>query len=415
MTYSMESEQAVLAALKLDNTVYDKLNLKPSDFAHPRNAQIFNLISHLIECGEAADDITITELSRKNKTPIDVVYLASLDTPLASNAEHHAGIVKEYSNKRQLEKLLLHIRDGLKEKGSEDIIEDIEKAITEIADGVGGECRYIDEILPAALEDIEKRYQARGGYTGICSGFRDLDNLTNGFQNGELIVIAARASIGKTAIAINMASHMALREKKRVGMFSCEMNSAALVNRMIACEGNVNLMNIRSGMMQQSDFQRIQDMGNRFFSSHIMIDDTANIKIMDLRSRARRMRRNGMEIIFIDYLTLISHPNKQLPRWAQVGEISKSLKQLARELDIPIIALSQVGRAAEGQEPNMAHLRQSGEIEEDADVIILLHKKRDVNDTKLIVAKNRNGPCGAIDLVFVPKYTRFVPVEKAIA
>ena len=246
------------------------------------------------------------------------------------------------------------------------------------------------------------------------SGFSDLDNLTSGFQNSEFIIIGARPSVGKTALALTMAANMSVQQRRPVGFFTLEMSAIALMQRLLASEARLDSNKIRSGLLRASDFHKITEAAGRIYDAPLFIEDSPNLKLLDLRALARRMKSNhDVGIIFIDYLTLITSEHLELARHEQIAEISRSLKALARELDLPVVALSQVRRETEGKLPNLADLRESGSIEQDADVVMFLHRERgtdeNLNDveTDLIVAKQRNGPVGRVNLAFIPEYTKF--------
>ena len=265
--------------------------------------------------------------------------------------------------------------------------------------------KWIKDVLPEVVSRLEEDFKYGGKLRGVSSGYTDIDVLTNGFQGGDLIVIGARPSIGKTALALSMATKVALQKNVMVGFFSCEMASVQLVNRLISGESRVNLR--YSKKSKEGYFDKIVNAADKLYSAAILIDDTANIGLTKLKNKARKMKRLGIKLIFVDYLTLIQHGNQRLQSYEKIGEISKSLKQLARELNISIVVMSQVNRNAEGRMPTLAHLRLSGAIEEDADIIMFLHRKRDGYETELNIAKNRNGPTDTIKLIFLPEYIRF--------
>jgi replicative DNA helicase len=408
---SQENEYAVLSAIKIDNKVYDDLGLRPSDFYIPEYAEIYLVMGLIIESGREANDMTIIAELQERKSRIKPSAVACLDYPTTANIKHHVNEIREYSKHRQIEKMIPMIKDGLETKKSADILEDIEQAITAISESAVHDIQWLKDLLYPTICEIEKLYNLKGGFTGIRSGFSKLDTLTNGFQRGDLIVIGARPSVGKTAFAMTMAINMCSKYNAVVGFFSCEMSVTQLGLRIISGQAKINLSLVKNGMMNPRDFDRINTAGEQLNKSIMAIDDTPNIRLVDLKSRARKMKRLGVQIIFVDYLTLIKHGSSNIPRHEQVGDISKNLKQLARELDIPVIALSQVTRGAEGKMPNLADLRQSGEIEEDADVIMFLHRGDGEEQTKLRVAKHRNGATDTVELYFIPQYVRFEDVS----
>ncbi len=284
-----------------------------------------------------------------------------------------------------------------------------------------------DTIVTETVNVIEKLFHAGGDYTGVPTGFPELDQFTSGFQDSEYIVIGARPSVGKTALALTMASYMAVHKKIPVGFFTLEMSGKSLMQRLLSAEAKIDSSRIRNGMLKHSDFSKLTEAAGRLYEAPLFIEDTPNIKLLELRAQARRMRKNeNIRAIFIDYIGLIeSDSRNNIPRHEQVAEVSRSLKSLARELDIPIIALSQVGRQSEGKEPTLADLRESGSIEQDADVVMFIHKQRETDkdlehnskttiETDLILAKQRNGPVGTCKLVFIPKFTRFESLAKGI-
>ncbi|MBO7517461.1 MAG: replicative DNA helicase, partial [Spirochaetia bacterium] len=284
--------------------------------------------------------------------------------------------------------------------------------------------KSVSSLVSPAFDLIQYRMGTKADCTGIPSGYSDLDSLTNGFQNSELIVIGARPSKGKTALALSMAANMAGRYKKRVGFFSLETDGMALMQRLLAGEAHVNSHRIQSGFLSDREFTKLGVAGDVIYESPMFICDTPNMRLIDLRTEARKLRaKEKIEIIFIDYIGLISSDNKDLPRHEQVAEISRSLKQLARELKIPVIVLAQVKREVKEDKPSLSDLRESGSIEQDADLVLFLHdaKKKEEKDEQdvsagkevdVIIAKNRNGPIGEVKLMFLPAYTRFEPISK---
>ena len=263
------------------------------------------------------------------------------------------------------------------------------------------------------IEIIDARYKSKNQFTGVPTGFAKLDTYTSGFQNSELIIIGARPSIGKTALALSIIQNIACEKRIPCGFFSLEMPYESIGMRLLAQEARVPMQKIRSGMLKIEDVKKIQDAAGRWFEAPLYTVDTPNMKLIDLRAVARRMVKNQeVKIIFIDYIGLISTEDPTAPVFEQVSLISKSLKALARELQIPIVALCQVARDAEGQEPNLAQLRGSGSIEQDADVVMFLHRDRlkdevVAQDAKIILAKQRNGATGDIPIMFLPAYSKF--------
>ena len=337
--------------------------------------------------------------------------------PTSANAEHYARIVLASSIRRMLaaasREIISRAYDGSLE--TQVIVKEAETKIFEISDrNQTGTYAPAKQIVQQTFEALERHYHSKSEYTGIPSGFRELDQLTMGFQSSEFIVIGARPSVGKTAFALSVAANMALQQKIAVGFFSLEMSGMAIMQRLLSMEARLDSQRLRTGMLSPADFSRITEAAGRLYEAPLYISDSPDLTILDLRVRARRMMTHQeVRIIFVDYITLISPSNRDLPRHEQIAEISRSLKALARELGIPVVALSQVRRESEGKRPNLADLRESGSIEQDADVVIFIHTedlKAEVRE--VAVAKQRNGPVGEISLAFLTKYTRFEALER---
>lgn len=428
--HNLEAEQATLGALLLDAEAVGTVirYLRPDNFYSLQNQKIFQAIIGLFNKGQRTDLITLSEELRSTGI-LDAAggpaYVASLtDTvPTSANVEYYAKIVLENSVRRALlgisHKIIAAAHDDATE--SRAVLEDAQKRIFELTDAnQSATFKTPKDIIPRAIEAIERLYHTRDSFTGVPSGLIELDQMTSGFQKSELIIIGARPSVGKTALAMTMAAHTAVKEKIPTAFFSLEMSDMQLMQRLISQESRIPSEKIRTGLLKMSDFQSIQDAAGYIYDSPLYIVDMPNMKLLDLRAMARRLRAQfDVQIIFVDYLTLITSENSMIPRHEQIAEISRSLKSLARELDIPVVALSQVRRDAEGKKPTLADLRESGSIEQDADVVMFLHRERVSNsrdgsdheqaiDTELIVAKQRNGPIGDIEILFLPRYTKFV-------
>jgi replicative DNA helicase len=346
--------------------------------------------------------------------------------PTAANIEYYAKIVHGCSVRRELLRIAGEIISTAHDESKDGrvIVEEAEQRIFEIADKQQtSSFKPVREIIPRTIEAIENLYHTKDSYTGVPSGFSDLDKYTSGFQKSELIIIGARPSVGKTALALSMAANMAVNHKIPVGFFTLEMSDMALVQRLVSSEARINSEMLRTGMLSPANFNDLTEAAGRIYEAPLFIDDTPSIKLLDLRAQARRMKsQQKIEALFIDYLTLVGSESRDLPRHEQIAEISRSLKALARELNIPVIALSQVRRESEGKRPNLADLRESGSIEQDADVVIFLHRDRgtemdnqeqpNVITTELILAKQRNGPVGMLEIAFIPKYTKFESLSR---
>ncbi len=425
-----EAEKATLGALLLssDTEAFATVlrYLREEDFYKNSHRRIFHAMIRLFERGESVDLITLTS-ELKTHGDLDgaggAAYVSSLTStvPSAANVEYYARIVQETSIRRRLIRISGEIAWEAYDEGRDSrlIVEEAERRIFEITDKQqSGSFVRAREVIGKSIEAIERRYHTQDDYTGVPSGFPDLDNMLSGFQNSEFIVVGARPSVGKTALALSMAANISIRQNRPVGFFTLEMARMSLMQRLISSEARIGSHVIRTGMLKPDDFVNLTTAAGLIYDAPLYISDEPNIKLLDLRAQARRMKsHHQVEVIFIDYLSLIQAENPELPRHEQIAEISRSLKGLARELDIPVVALSQVRRETEGKTPTLADIRESGSIEQDADVVIFLHRERgterenvDVKsqiETQLVVAKQRNGPVGTIKIAFIPQYTRF--------
>jgi len=431
--HNAEAEQAALGALLLDPDAVPHIlkYLRPDDFYVNANKNVFTAIVSLFEKGQKADLITLADEMRV-LTLLDrsggPAYIAKLTdaVPSSANMEYYAKIVQECSIRRNLLRLAADISQKAHDESIETgvLLDELQEAIFEVnQDRQTVSYRSVREIVPDAMKLIEQLSKNKNQYTGVPSGYAQLDSMTSGFQDSELIIIGARPSVGKTAFALNIASHVALRERLPVCFFSLEMSDLSLTYRILSSEARIDSEKVKSGLIKPSDIQSLMDAASRIYDAPMYIVDVPNIKLLDLRSLARRMKsEKDVKIIFIDYITLITHENQDLPRWEQISSISRSLKALARELRIPVVALSQLKREAEGKSPSLADLRESGSIEQDADLIMFLHRDREIDkrhderspyiQTDLLLAKHRNGPVGKVDLLFFNKITRFESLEK---
>ncbi len=426
--HNAEAEQAALGALLLDPDAVPHIlrYLRPDDFYVNANKNVFTAIVSLFEKGQKADLITLADEMRvlslldRSGGP---AYIAKLTdaVPSSANMEYYAKIVQECSIRRNLLRLAADINQKAHDDSIETgvLLDELQEAIFEVnQDRQTVSYRSVREIVPDAMKMIEQLSKNKNQYTGVPSGYAELDSMTSGFQDSELIIIGARPSVGKTAFALNIASHVALRERLPVCFFSLEMSDLSLTYRILSSEARIDSEKVKSGLIKPSDIQSLMDAASRIYDAPMYIVDVPNIKLLDLRSLARRMKsEKDVKIIFIDYITLITHENQDLPRWEQISSISRSLKALARELRIPVVALSQLKREAEGKSPSLADLRESGSIEQDADLIMFLHREREIDKRKderspytptdLLVAKH-----GKVGLLFFNKITRFESLEK---
>ena len=431
--HNTEAEVATLGAILLDPDSFGRVLplLRPGDFYRAAHARIFDAIIVLWEKNEAIDLITVTE-ALKSAGDLEIAggaaYISSLTSsvPTSANIEYYAKIVHETSVRRRLLQVAQQIvADSFSETGeSRELVEEAERKIFDLSEGDhAGGYKQAKEIVKQTVEAIEKLYRTKEEYTGIPSGFPALDKLLSGFQDSEFIVIGARPSVGKTALALTMAANISIHRKIPVGFFTLEMSDMAIMQRLIASEARIGSQKIRTGMLRPADFKNLTDAAGMIYDAPLWISDTPGMRLLDLRAQARRMRSQlGVRIIFVDYISLINNEHADLPRHEQIAEISRSLKALARELTIPVIALSQLTRDVEGKRPNLASIRESGSIEQDADVVMFLHRNRgetsgdgdhaDSVETELIVAKQRNGPVGTVPIAFVAKYTRFESLDE---
>jgi replicative DNA helicase len=423
-----EAELATLGAVLIEPEAISVVirYLRQDDFYKGAHKKIYQAILDLFNKGEAVDLITLTE-ELKSKNMLDAVggasslSLLTSKVPTSANVEYYAKIVQECSIRRRLARVASEIiaksyEDSLDMRM---VIEEAEQGIFELTEKQNTSS-YVAarELVPKTIEAIERGYHRKESYTGIPSGFDALDELTSGFQKSEFIVIGARPSVGKTALALSMAANISMTQRRSVGFFTLEMSGMALIQRLLSSEARLSSRKLRSGLLRPSDFHAITEAAGKIYEAELYIEDSPSLKLLDLRALARRMKfQHDIQIIFVDYLTLIQAENVEIPRHEQIAEISRSLKALARELDIPVVALSQVKRETEGKRPTLADLRESGSIEQDADVVIFLHRESQIDKnadestnevrTELIIAKQRNGPVGMLHIAFIPEYTRF--------
>jgi replicative DNA helicase len=435
-----ELERATLGSLLEDAEAMSSViqqHLRHDDFYSRANQRIYEAVLSLDAKGLRPDIQTVVQELRQLGMLDEAggaSYVSSLTTviPSSANIDYYAQMVKNYSLKRSLLKAASQIWVSAYDESKEAraVLEEVQQFIFELSDDRHVfSSRKIGEVLKETIDAIDMAMKTKNPITGISSGFEKLDQLTSGFQSAEFIIIGARPSVGKTALALNMAAHIAFHKKIPAAFFSLEMSDKALVQRLISSEATVEAKNLRSGFLGSSDYKKIVDVMGVMYEAPFHIVDMPNMKLLDLRSQARKLKaQQGVKIIFIDYLGLIGHENNALPRYEQISEISRSLKSLARELDIPIVVLCQLNRDAQWEVPTLANLRDSGSIEQDADLVLFLHrdqgkkKKNDKDDdniqaldvipTDLIVAKQRNGPIGGVKLELVSKFAKFTPVAK---
>jgi replicative DNA helicase len=427
--HDSEAERSALGSMMLEQqAVIDSLTLlKPEDFYSNANAKVFRAIQSLSNKGGVRPDIITVCDELKQAGELDSsggeAYVSSLtnSVPTAANIKYYIDIIKD----RALRRSLLVISSKIAAKAyeiPEDSYQILEKAQQYIFELIEQKQYYkyrdIKSLLHDTINWMEENLDKE--FTGLTCGFSEIDHLTSGFQKSEMIVIGARPSIGKTALALNMAANIAIMQKKPVAFFSLEMAGEQLMMRVLAAEAEIDTRSIKrqTNTEKSNSFNKIGHAAGRLSDAPLFVEDIPNMSLIDLRTQARHVREvEKVEIIFIDYLGLISMENTYMPRYEQVSEISRSIKSLARELAIPVVVLSQVGRQSEGAKPTLANLRDSGAVEQDADVVILLHRDRENSNTEeappeflitdVYVEKNRNGPTGMAKLAYYKNWTKF--------
>ncbi|AJS60670.1 replicative DNA helicase [Paenibacillus sp. IHBB 10380] len=432
---NLEAEQAVIGAILLQSEamITAMERVQTEDFYDKPHQLIYEAMIDLGEQNQPIDLITLTSLLQDRGQLEDiggVSYLARLAhaVPTAANVDYYAQIIEEKSMLRRLIRTATQIvSEGY--TGGEDVsgmLGDAERRILEISNRRSGSgFVWIRDVLMDVFERVEMLHENKGGTSGIPTGFVDLDKMTNGFQRNDLIIVAARPSVGKTAFALNIAQNVAVRAKETVAIFSLEMSAPQLVQRMICAEANLDANVMRTGEFKDDDWAKLTMGISSLSEAEIYIDDTPGITVADIRAKCRRLQKEkGLGMIVIDYLQLIHGRGKAGEnRQQEVSEISRTLKQIARELEVPVVALSQLSRGVEQRQdkrPMMSDLRESGSIEQDADIVSFLYRDDYYNaDTEkkniieIIIAKQRNGPVGTVELVFLKNFNKFVNYERA--
>jgi len=434
----IEAEQSVLGGILIENEAINRVTeiLDPEDFYRDAHRKIFNALINLSERDEPADLITLTNELRKIDQ-IDSIggasYLASLidSVPTAANIEYYAKIVKEKAILRKLIQTSTEIiTQSYEDRGDvEGFLDEAERAIFEISEKRVRPSFYpIREIVKASFTTIEKLFQKKEAVTGVPSGFKELDRMTAGFQPSDLIIIAGRPSMGKTAFCLDVAEYAAIDNKIPVAIFSLEMSKEQLVIRMLCSQAHVEGTRLRTGYLNESDWPKLTIAAGNLSEAPIYIDDTAALSVLELRGKTRRLNaEHGLGMVIVDYLQLMKGRARVESRQQEISEISRSLKALAKELNIPVIAVSQLSRKTEertGNRPQLSDLRESGAIEQDADLILFIYRDEIYNRSEdnpnrgkaeVIIGKQRNGPIGKIDLAFLDKFTTFKDLYKGEA
>ena len=432
--HSIEAEQAVLGAMLLDQEAIVKAAeiLKPQDFYARQYGVLFEAMIELNHEGKPVDLVTLQNRLREKDVPPEISSLefvkdivGMVDTSV--NVEQHAKIVSDKALLRQIIKTNEEIANTCYagKESVDTILESTEKQVFDLVQSRGSsDFVPINQIVINALERIEASAKTKGNVTGHATGFLDLDYKTAGMQPSDLVLIAARPSMGKTAFVLNIAEYMAFHDHKCVAIFSLEMSKEQLVNRLFSLESRVDAQQLRTGDLKDSDWEKLVESAGVIGSSKLIIDDTASISITEMRSKCRKFKlEHGLDVVIIDYLQLMTGSGKrQEGRQQEVSEISRSLKAMARELQVPVLALSQLSRAVEqrpDKRPMLSDLRESGAIEQDADVVMFIYRDDYYNKdserkgiAEIIIAKQRNGPIGTVDLVWLPEYTKFANYKR---
>ncbi len=429
--HSLEAEQSVIGGLMLDNRAWDDIAdiINEQDFYRHDHALILRSINALAENEQPYDVVTVSEWlgARGELDSIGgLAYLSILanDTPTAVNIKAYANIVREYSILRSLIQVgneisaSAHNADG---RPSKELVDEAERKVFLIAEqGAGNRQGFeaINELLGRAVKRVEEMYRSDTALTGISTGFNNFDEKTSGLQKSDLIIIAGRPSMGKTSFAMNLAENAALHNENSVAVFSMEMPGEQLALRMMSSLGRIDSHNLRTGKLDDHDWPRLISSVNMLSKAKLFIDDSAALTPTELRARTRRLKReHGLDLVIVDYIQLMQVGGSTENRATEISEISRSLKALAKELQVPIIALSQLNRSVEqrpDKRPIMSDLRESGSIEQDADVVLFIYRdevynpeSNDKGTAEIIIRKQRNGPIGTVRLSFLGQYTRF--------
>lgn len=433
MPTSPEAEQSVIGSMLMDREaiVVASEIITGDDFYNKQLGILFETMVEINDEGKPVDVVTLQNRLKEKDVPPEVSSLELVRdmitaVPTSANIKHYANIVSEKATLRKLIRLVEEIANTCYagKESLEVILEETEKKVFEVVQKRStGEFVPIRQVVMNAMDKIEKASKNKGAVTGIPTGFIDLDYRTAGMQPSDLVLIAARPSMGKTAFVLNIAEHVAFRQNKTVAIFSLEMSKEQLVNRLFSLESKVDSQHIRTGQLSDQEWEKLIESAGVIGRSNLIIDDTPGISIADLRSKCRKYKmEQDLSMIIIDYLQLMSGSGRSDSRQQEISDISRSLKAVARELSVPVLALSQLSRAVEQRpdhRPMLSDLRESGAIEQDADVVMFIYRddyynhdteKKDV--AEIIIAKQRNGPIGTVELAWLPNYTKFANLEK---
>ena len=432
--HSAEAEQAVLGAMLMNKEAISMASeiITGEDFYQTAYGILFDCIVEMFQQGKPVDLITLQDYLKEKDVPPEISNMEFardllMQAQTSANADTYAKIVREKSVMRRLIKVNEETANTCyqQNKPLDEILEDAQKKVFELAEtGNSEEYVPIRQVVLNALDVIERASKTKGTVTGIPTGFIDLDYKLSGLQRSDLVLIAARPSMGKTAFVLNIAQHVAFRQNKAVAIFSLEMSKEQLVNRLFSLESHVDAQILRTGNLSDTDWEKLIEGAGTIGSSRMIIDDTSGITISEMRSKCRKYKLEmGLDLVIIDYLQLMSGSGRGSDsRQQEISDISRSLKALARELSVPVIALSQLSRAVEQRpdhRPMLSDLRESGAIEQDADVVMFIYRDDYYNHdsemkgiSEIIIAKQRNGPIGTVNLVWLPQYTKFANMEK---
>lgn len=432
LPHNLEAERTVLGAILVDNEVFHNASelITEADFYRDAHRKIFSRMAALAERGDAIDLVTLKEqMSRAGELERagGVAYLSSLveGVPRATNVPYYARIVKDKAVLRNLISAANRISQAAFDQPEEtqSVLDEAEKSIFAIAEDalhVGFE--PVSSIIKTTFKTIDELSEKRELITGIPTGFVEFDELTSGLQSSDLIIVAARPAMGKTSFCMNIAQYVGLKTGKTVGVFSLEMSKEQLVLRMLCGEARVDMHKLRSGFLSEKDWAKLVQGVSDMSQAKIFIDDTASISVMEMRAKTRRLKlEHGLDLVIVDYLQLMQGRGRFDNRTQEISNISRSLKGLAKELNVPVVALSQLSRATEsrgGHRPQLSDLRESGALEQDADLVVFIFREEEYNATpdnrgvaELVIGKQRNGPTGSIKMAFIKEYTRFENLE----
>ena len=435
LPHSIEAEQSVSGSMLMGREAIMAASeiLTSDDFYQHQYGVIFDAMVELFNEGKPVDLVTLQNRLREKDVPPEISSMEFVRdllnaVPTSANVRHYANIVSEKAVLRRLIKLTEEIENDcyLNKEPVEVIMEETEKKMFQLlGQRNSGDFMPIRQVVINTLENIERASKTKGNVTGIPTGFTDLDYKTSGLQNSDFILIAARPSMGKTAFVLNIAQYMAFKKDKAVAIFSLEMSREQLMNRLLSMESKVDSQHLRTGNLKDDEWSKLIESAGMIGESRLMIDDTPGISIGEMRSKCRKYKlEHGLDIIIIDYLQLMSGSGKSSSesRQQEISDISRSLKALARELNVPVVALSQLSRAVEQRtdhRPMLSDLRESGAIEQDADVVMFIYRDDYYNKdsenkgiAEIIIAKQRNGPIGTVNLVWLPDYTKFANAER---